>query len=68
MGIARESRLSRSKQDQLTEHFVAGIADSDVPPLPVDFSEERSKRINGHIYCPQSSSAPNRPYFALAGF
>lgn len=24
MGIARESRLSRSKQDQLTEHFVAG--------------------------------------------
>jgi len=32
MGIARESRLSRSKQDQLTEHFVAGIADSSVPP------------------------------------
>lgn len=52
MGIARESRLSRSKQDRLTEHFVAGIADSGVPPLPVDLSEERSKRINGQYLLP----------------
>ncbi len=39
MGFVRKSRLSRSKQDHLTEHFVAGTTARTASALPYDYTD-----------------------------